>query len=70
MLQILETIEEEKKMFIDKGRKEGRKKGRQEGKKEEKNNIIKEMLKKNMAIDLIAEVTHSSKNSILKIAKS
>ena len=36
----------------------------------EKNNIIKEMLKKNMAIDLIAEVTHSSKNNILKIAKS
>lgn len=70
MLQILETIEEEKKMFIDKGRKEGRKKGRQEGKKVEKNNIIKEMLKKNMAIDLIAEVTHSSKNNILKIAKS
>ena len=70
MLQILETIEEEKKMFIDKGRKEGRKKGRQEGKKVEKNNIIKEMLKKNMAIDLIAEVTHSSRNSILKIAKS
>ena len=62
MLQILETIEEEKKMFIDKGRKEGVKK--------EKNNIIKEMLKKNMAIDLIAEVTHSSKNNILKIAKS
>lgn len=58
MLQILETIEEEKKMFIDKG------------KKTEKNNIIKEMLKKNMAIDLIAEVTHSSKNNILKIAKS
>ena len=26
MLQILETIEEEKKMFIDKGRKEGREK--------------------------------------------
>ena len=66
MLQILETIEEEKKMFIDKGRKEGR----QEGKKVEKNNIIKEMLKKNMAIDLIAEVTYSSRNSILKIAKS
>ena len=62
MLQILDTIEEEKKMFIDKGRKEGVKK--------EKNNIIKEMLKKNMAIDLIAEVTHSSKNNILKIAKS
>ena len=62
MLQILETIEEEKKMFIDKGRKEGV--------KTEKNNIIKEMLKKNMAIDLIAEVTHSSKNNILKIAKS
>ena len=58
MLQILETIEEEKKMFIDKG------------KKTEKNNIIKEMLKKNMAIDLIAEVTHSSRNNILKIAKS
>ena len=32
MLQILETIEEEKKMFIDKGRKEGVKK--------EKNNIF------------------------------
>lgn len=41
-----------------------------EGQKTERNNIIKEMLKKNMAIDLIAEVTHSSKNSILKIAKS
>ena len=51
-----------KKMFIDKGRKEGVKK--------EKNNIIEEMLKKNMTIDLIAEVTHSSRNSILKIAKS
>ena len=36
MLQILETIEEEKKMFIDKGRKEGREKGRQEGKKNRK----------------------------------
>lgn len=41
-----------------------------EGQKTERNNIIKEMLKKNMAIDLIAEVTHSSKNNILKIAKS
>ena len=49
-------------MFIDKGRKEGVKK--------EKNNIIEEILKKNMTIDLIAEVTHSSRNSILKIARS
>ena len=66
MLQILETIEEEKQMFIDMGKKEGKR----EGRKLEKNNIIKEMLKKNMAIDLIAEVTHSTKNNILKIAKS
>ncbi len=66
MLQILETIEEEKQMFIDRGKKEGKR----EGRKLEKNNIIKEMLKKNMAIDLIAEVTHSSRNSIIKIAKS
>ena len=66
MLQILETIEEEKQMFIDRGKKEGKK----EGRILEKNNIIKEMLKKNMAIDLIAEVTHSTKNNILKIAKS
>ena len=70
MLQILETIEEEKQMFIDMGKKEGKREGKKEGRMLEKNNIIKEMLKKNMAIDLIAEVTHSTKNNILKIAKS
>lgn len=70
MLQILETIEEEKQMFIDRGKKEGKREGKKEGRILEKNNIIKEMLKKNMAIDLIAEVTHSTKNNILKIAKS
>lgn len=60
-----------KKIIIEINEHENEYKGEgKEGKKTEKNNIIKEMLKKNMAIDLIAEVTHSSKNSILKIAKS
>ena len=40
------------------------------GKQEERLNIIKEMLKRNMPIDLISEITHSSKQAIRKIANS
>ena len=66
MLQVLETIREENEEL----RQEGRIEGRKIGKQEEKLNIIKEMLKRNMPIDLISEITHSSKKTIIKIANS
>lgn len=58
MLQILETIREENEELREKGRQEGRL------------DIIKEMLKRNMPIDLISEITHASKQVIRKIANS
>ena len=70
MLQVLETIREENEELRQEGRIEGRLEGRKIGKQEEKLNIIKEMLKRNMPIDLISEITHSSKKTIIKIANS
>ena len=80
MLQVLETIREENEELRQQGRiegreegrqegrKEGRQEGRQEGKQEERLKIIKEMLKRNMPVDLISEITNSTKNTIRKIA--
>lgn len=62
MMQVLETIDEENEDLREEGRKFG--------KKEERLNIIKEMLKRNMPIYLISEITHASKQSIRKIANS
>ena len=57
MLQILETIREENEDI--------RNEGRIEGKKE----IIREMLKRNMPVDLISEITHFSKQKIKQMIK-
>ena len=66
VMQVLETIDEENEDLREEGREEGRK----FGKKEERLKIIKEMLRKNMPIDLISEITHASKQVIRKISNS
>lgn len=57
MLQILETIREENEDI------------RNEGRIEEKKEIIREMLKRNMPVDLISEITHFSKQKIKQMIK-
>ncbi len=49
------------------GKKEGRAEGRTEGKVEEKRKIAKIMLKKNMSIELISEITGLTKEEIEKL---
>ncbi len=66
MLQIIETLREEREELKIEAIKEGKKEGKREGKTE----IIKEMLKRNMPIDLISEITHFSQKKIEKIANS
>lgn len=62
VMQVLETIDEENEDLREEGRKFGN--------KEERLKIIKEMLRKNMPIDLISEITHASKQVTRKISNS
>lgn len=66
MLQIIETLREEREDL----KRESIKEGKEEGRKEEKQKIIKEMLKRNMPIELIAEITNFSKKKIKEIANT
>lgn len=58
MLQIIETLREEREDL------------KREVRKEEKQKIIKEMLKRDMPIELIAEITNFSKKKIKEIANT
>lgn len=51
-------------------KKEGIELGIEEGKKEEKIEIVKKMLKEKMSVELIAKITHLSKEEIDKIKKN
>ena len=63
MLALVDMIRNENQMYINIGKKEGRK----EGKKEKCLEIAKNLLKINMPISQISEVTKMSKEEIAKI---
>ena len=63
MLALVDMIRNENKMYINMGRKEGKR----EGKKEKCLEIAKNLLKINMPISQISEVTKMSKEEIAKI---
>lgn len=71
MLTSLATIEEENKLIFNNGIKTGIKSGIKTGIKtgirQSKVEIIKNMLKENLSIDLISKVTGTSKQEINKI---
>ena len=48
----------------------GRQEGRQEGVHEEKERVASDMLKKNLPLSLIVEISKLSKDSVLNLAKS
>ena len=59
---ILEMIENENRVLIQKGRREGKKEGRREGAIE----IARNMLKEKLDINLIMKMTGLTKEQILK----
>ena len=67
MLALVDMIRNENKMYINMGRKEGKREGKREGKKEKCLEIAKNLLKINMPISQISEVTKMSKEEIAKI---
>ena len=50
--------------------KQGRQEGRQEGRNETNERVAKDMLKKNLPISLIEEISKLSEDSIRSLAKS
>ena len=52
------------------GRNEGRAEGRNEGRNEEKARFVSEMLRKNLPLTLIEEISQLSKDVIYSIAKN
>ena len=52
------------------GKQEGIQEGRQEGVHEEKERVASDMLKKNLPLSLIVEISKLSKDSVLNLAKS
>ena len=70
MLALVDMIRNENKMYINMGRKEGRKEAREEGKiklKQQCLEIAKNLLKINMSISQISEVTKLPEEEIEKI---
>ena len=70
MLALVDMIRNENKMYINMGRKEGRKEAREEGKiklKQQCLEIAKNLLKLNMPISQISEVTKLPEEEIEKI---
>ena len=63
MLQIVETLREER----ERTRMEGRREGRKEGRKETRMEIIKNMLIENIPVQIICKVTGASKEEIEKL---
>ncbi len=60
-------LEEGREKGLKEGRKEGLKEGRKEGRKEGKEEVIKKMLKANMPIEQISELTEINREEIEKI---
>ena len=85
MLAVLDMIEKENQMYINigkkegkeegkiegkkEGKKEGKREGKIEGKEEEKIEIIKNMKKEKISIEIIEKVTGVNKKEIKKIIK-
>ena len=72
MLALVDMIRNENKMYINMGRKEGRKEAREEGKiklKQQCLEIAKNLLKLNMPISQISEVTKLPEEEIEKMIK-
>lgn len=71
MMTVFETIEQDNKRIFRRGRREGREEGRkigeQDGKRQSKVEIIKNMLKENLPIDLISKITGISQQEINKM---
>ena len=71
MLAVLEMIDEENKMLIEKGRRLGKKEGKKEGIKEGKikntKEIAKKMLNENVEIELISRITGLTMQELKKI---
>ena len=71
MLAVEEMVIEENKRLIAKGRRDGKKEGKiigiEEGRKNEKVQIAKNMLKRGMDIETIAEITGLSEEKIKKL---
>ena len=61
------SLEEEREKGLLQGKQEGRMEGRQEGKMEQNKAVIAKMLKKNLQISVISEVTGLSRAQIKKL---
>ncbi|MBQ9574379.1 MAG: hypothetical protein IJR27_03775 [Synergistaceae bacterium] len=62
--------EKERMRALREGRNEGRAEGRNEGRNEEKARFVSEMLRKNLPLTLIEEISQLSKDVIYSIAKN
>ena len=60
--------EKERIRTLREGREEGREEGRAEGRSEEKERFVSEMLKKNLPLTLIEEISRLSREAIYNIA--
>ncbi len=69
MLAILETIDEENRMLVAKGRRLGRKEGKEEGLKEGIRQTAKKMLEENISIEKIVKITGLNKKEIEKMSE-
>ena len=61
-------LEQERQEGIEEGRREGRLEGRSEGINEEKKRVAADMLKKNLPLSLIEEISKLSEDVIRAIA--
>ncbi len=69
-MDIGETIRGIFEVAAKQGRQEGRQEGIQEGRNETNERVAKDMLKKNLPISLIEEISKLSEDSIRSLAKS
>ena len=60
-------LKEGKEQGLKEGKEQGLKEGKEQGRKENNTEIIKEMIKQNLSIDIIEKITHLSKEEIEKI---
>lgn len=62
--------EKERKNERSEGREEGREEGLAEGRNEERSRFVSEMLKRNLPLTLIEEISQLSKDAIRSIAQN
>lgn len=67
MMTVFETIEEDNKLIYSNGKKDGIKTGIKTGIRQSKMEIIKNMIKENLPIDLISKITGISQKEINKM---